>query len=201
MTNVYCVNDKLLQSDLQTSGKFTAVKNMIYQQRWKFPTNFDLNDVYWSLDKQIGGKSLNNSKGSTIDPTVPFHEIKGYYTGKDNLNHSVYFEVYMRSISNNSHNQLKLHKSEEMRHTRLNKTHRHSHAMSSDMHTMHAGNHNGSHPHTKPPTPAIPAKSIPMTPTQPGQLADKNLQGSVPPSQKTPWLEGTFDESSVSVNP
>ena len=63
MTNVYCVNDNLLQSDLHTSAASTFSKNRICSQTSKIPVNMNLFHIFWSIDKVIGGKRLNNAKG------------------------------------------------------------------------------------------------------------------------------------------
>ena len=56
MSNVYCVNDNLLQSELQTSGAHTAFKNAVYLQTSKIAKDMNSSDMWWSAyDKKWEG--------------------------------------------------------------------------------------------------------------------------------------------------
>lgn len=114
MTNVYCVNDNLLHSELQTSSASTVVKNAIYKQRSRRPENMNFKDIFWSVNKMVRGKNMYDIKGN-LEPNTLFHEVKGYYQGVDNSNRPVYFEVYMKSVASNSQNQEKLYQSNQKR--------------------------------------------------------------------------------------
>jgi len=163
----YCVNDNLLHSDLQTSGKFTSVKNTLYPQQSRLPVNMNFQDIFWSLKKVIRGTKTNDTQG-ILDLNIPIHQVKGYYQGVDNPNRPVYFEVYMNSITSNSQNKQKLYMSVRKRHIRLTKT-LHDDIESQapvsqaddplyDANTIHAVNPSRSNTENRPPSTSVPPR-------------------------------------------
>ena len=96
MANVYCVNDNLLQSKLQTSGAHTAFKNVVYKQTSRIAKDMHFSDIWWSTDKTVGGKEMAHKFGQ-VDLNIEFHELKGYYQGEDNEGVPVSFEILLKS--------------------------------------------------------------------------------------------------------
>jgi len=126
----------------------------------------NLQDVFWSLDKTIRGKTLR--KDGIIDFNIPIHEIKGYYQGVDNQNRPVYFEVYMKSVASDSKNKDKLFYSNQMRENNLSKNNQnHAHRQQSTSPNPYTVNESENPPQSAPirEIPALPyKKDAPVNP-------------------------------------
>jgi hypothetical protein len=95
MTNLYCVNDNPLQSDLQTNARhFTSFHNIVKKKQWKMPQNVEFDAIVWSVTDKFG-----NGDGTEIDMTKPFHMLKGRYQGLDIDHKPVQFEVLLTSCT------------------------------------------------------------------------------------------------------
>lgn len=100
MTNVYCVNDNPMQSDLQTNARhFTSFYNIVKKKQWKMPVKVDFNAIVWSVTDK-SGNGIDN--GTEIDMENPFHMLKGRYEGLDIDHKPVQVEVLLTSCTPNT---------------------------------------------------------------------------------------------------